>query len=734
MMSIDLTESIPRTTAACRFDQVVPRLHSRIICRILRHALPTERQDYNKSGAVQLRTIALAVAIAVVTSADLRADDQDWLPVRSHDVELTVTDSTIKIRTTGGDPYMMWRLKRPLKTSDRVLEFQYFCTESIDSVTAFIGPPITEAGKFALPNLTIAEGWQTYAVDLVTAAGKPIAGNASLLRIDLGVKPDVRLLIRRVRLRSENEEDIRKKRAAAARRQEKIDQSRSIVQYLKESFPLRIDKVIVDDQFVTIRGPVPPSNGDRSAWQLIEFPPHVAVCDPGMRCNEAIEFSDDSFLIRVPRLAAGRDRLQSGWRIRSGRSNDGPFLSARHYATEIVPSSDKHAAERARPRTQKGLSGISPRGPLDELPQLGIGAVTINLVLNHFLSASGGKGKQRLDGPGPSLYFDSRRFAHYDALIDFARRHQMVVTAIVLIPQATRSRAQSLLVHPETDGGVYAMPDLSTARGAQVYASVLDRIAARYANSEQAPGGITNWIAHNEIDFHPVWTNMGRQPRSIVTETYYRSMRMIHNIARRYNPHARVFASLTHHWVVPDDGNWGQLAPREVLESLQHYSELEGDFAWGVAYHPYPQSLFAPVPWKDTDIRDDLKTPLITIQNLEVLGRFLDQAKMRDAAGNRRPVLLSEQGFHSESYGDQAQAFQAGSLWYAMQKVRSFDWIESFHYHRWIDHPDEGGLKLGLRTLPSTKHPFGERKRAWHVYQAIGTEKEAEAIRGLPAP
>ena len=107
---------------------------------------------------------------------------------------------------------------------------------------------------------------------------------------------------------------------------------------------------------------------------------------------------------------------------------------------------------------------------------------------------------------------------------------------------------------------------------------------------------------------------------------------------------------------------------------------------------------------------------------------------MRDESGELRPVLLSEQGFHTDSYGKEAQDRQAGSLWYAMRKVRTMPWIESFHYHRWIDHPDEGGLMLGLRTLPTAQHRYGEPKRSWHVYQAIGTENEEEATIDLPVP
>ncbi len=58
-------------------------------------------------------------------------------------------------------------------------------------------------------------------------------------------------------------------------------------------------------------------------------------------------------------------------------------------------------------------------------------------------------------------------------------------------------------------------------------------------------------------------------------------------------------------------------------------------------------------------------------------------------------------------------------------------WIESFYYHRWIDHPDEGGLLLGLRTLPDEQHRYGRRKLSWDLYRAIGTDEEQEVVQAL---
>lgn len=451
----------------------------------------------------------IIAAIAILLSPGDSAGEEQWLLHRENDVESSVAASAIAIRTTGHDPYLVWLLPESIAADNRVLEFEYFCTEKIDSMSGFLGPPLSEATRFDLPDLTISEGWQTYTVDLVTAAENPIPENANQLRIDFGMRPDVRLQIRGLRLRSRTPKEIRDASQAALRRQQQLAQAQRISGYLKSSFPLKIDQITMDEKSVTLVGKLADQQSSTETWRLVEYPPNESISEQGITCDALITVSGDRFRADVPRRIPGRDRLQSGWRIRETESQSQRFLTARQFATSINASSGQHAAERPRPKTQKGLSGISPRGPLEELPDLGIQAVTINLVLNQFLSSTAGDGRERIDVVGPPIYFDSRVFAGYDRLIDFARQHEMVVSAIVLVPRSKRT-VQSPLVHSDSDGGVYAMPDLSSERGARLYALLLNRIADRYRNTDQAPGGITNWIAHNEVDFHSVWTNMVR--------------------------------------------------------------------------------------------------------------------------------------------------------------------------------------------------------------------------------
>ena len=666
----------------------------------------------------------------------------DWqlLPKSANQIEWKQELGELSIQSTGRDPFLVGRLSDELSTADRILEFEYFSTTGVSDFSIILGPPISEAGRVTLPPISIAEGWQRYTVDLgerVQAHNKMFSGKR-LLRFDWGTKTDTRIKIRKIRVRERTDDEIRLAEQSEERRAAKLLRAKRIRDSLSNQIVGPIQGIVLEKDTITIA--IKPSHkgdelflvGQTPDSALQEFRPYHHRFDKPQRLQpDKVRIADDgNKLLSIPRFDGVYDRALSAW----GIEHNGNAIGTRRYlkADEIASKLNANTTP-IRPRNKKGLSGLSRRGPQQDFVDLGISSVTVNMAITRFITNRPGTNRVPVSVGGDVVYFNPDPFAHYDQILRFTQKHDIVVSAIVLIP-SPKNGWRSPLVHPETDGGTYAMPDLTSATGAKVYSLVLNEIAKRYSGKTESPGSISNWIAHNEIDFHTVWTNMGRQPRELVTETYYRSMRLIHNIAKQHNPDSRVFASLTHHWNVPDDGRWQQLSPKQFLLDVQRFCQLEGDFDWGVAYHPYPQSLFAKVAWEDKKISDDFDSPLITMQNLEVLGRFLEQPSMRAADGSMRPVILSEQGFHTDSYDQDAQRHQAASLYWAMKRVQEMPWVESFIYHRWIDHPGEGGLMLGLRTLPTKQNPHGKKKRSWQVYKAIGTDEEKTAAVGLPLP
>lgn len=337
-------------------------------------------------------------------------------------------------------------------------------------------------------------------------------------------------------------------------------------------------------------------------------------------------------------------------------------------------------------------------------------------------------GWREFESGGRTWYANPRQLNHHDRLIRFATQHGMVVSAILLIQFGDGPFAERL-IHPEADrAGHYAMPNFTAQEGVAAYAAAITLLSRRYAQPGDPHGRITNWIIHNEVDYGWEWTNMGAQPPMLFFDTYMRSMRLVHNLVRRDNPHARVFVSLTHNWNAPPDPKWRSYGSLPLLKRLNMSSRVEGDFAWGVGFHPYPQSLWKADTWNDTQVTSDFDTPLITPKNLGVLGRWLQRPESHDSGGQVRGVLLSEQGFHTD--GSRAsERQQAAAFVYVWRQIRKLPMVEAFHNHRWIDHPREGGLRLGLRTLPTPGVPYGKKKFGWEIYRALDTPDEAKATR-----
>ena len=526
--------------------------------------------------------------------------------------------------------------------------------------------------------------------------------------------------------------------ASAAELDDKIAREARVNAFYEASFANRIDAVTVTRDRVIVAGSV----GERSGQlRLVEIRPEISAADlfPRGGCHFVLEpqagiqshgpVSTTPFERVLPRLAETVDRTTSRWALAEPLAEGRWRLASRwSYATDLSGAAGA-PLPRLAPRPIKGMGGVSPAFPLEELVELGVHNITVNLLVSDLLAAEPHPGWPPFEYGGHVWHVNAELMAEWDKLTSFAGRHDIVVSGILLIPFRETAFGR-LLVHPEANrAGHYAMPDFTTAAGPAAYEAALEVLAQRYCAADSPKGRIVNWIVHNEVGYGWEWTNMGRQPPMVYMDHYLRSLRLVHNVMRRHDPHARVFISLTHHWNNPADPSWKAYVNRDLLDRLCASSRLEGDFAWGVAYHPYPQDLRSPEAWNDSQPTDDFDTPLITPRNIAVLDRWMHLPKMRDAQGRVRGVLLSEQGFNTPDYSPESELLQAAGLVFMWRQMRGLASIEAFHNHRWVDHPDEDGLLLGLRRLPAAGGNYGEKKIAWDVYRALDTGDEQRATR-----
>ena len=161
-------------------------------------------------------------------------------------------------------------------------------------------------------------------------------------------------------------------------------------------------------------------------------------------------------------------------------------------------------------------------------------------------------------------------------------------------------------------------------------------------------------------------------------------------------------------------------------EDLNDFSAAEGDFYWGVAYHPYPQDLTKPAFWNnDTRSTYDENSAYCTFKNLEVVDHWIRQKKNMYKGSTKRILFLSENGTNSPSYSESDLALQAAGAAWALKKVYALEGIDAIQWHNWMDNRYEGGLRIGLRKFSDEPGDPAGIKPVWNVYQAAGTSSES---------
>ena len=503
-------------------------------------------------------------------------------------------------------------------------------------------------------------------------------------------------------------------------------------QYLSTHFASEITEVRAGAKEIVIRGRV---QAQSAPAYLVEVPIHRALTDTNpfpwvgaIRPNRSGRFT-----LSVDRQGSENpgqsphDRLFSRWAVMRQEATGPVLLSHARYADVVEP---RWQLPVEKPRGRKGLGALSPDRPLRDIEDLGISAVTVNVVLGSFMRTLDGPGRTPFSVGGRTWFIDDAAVGPLDRTMEEAARHRLIVSAILLVQQAAHSADRAygrMVTHADADPyGHFAMPAVNTPDGHEAYAAALEWLARRYCQPGSPHGRIHHWIVHNEVDAAWEWTNAGEKTALEYLDLYQRSLRTVHLIARQYDVHAQAFISLTHFWTARASPHC--YPSRELLELLLQFGRAEGDFDWAIAHHPYPEDLFNPRTWEDKSAQMSFDTPQITFKNLEVLDAWVRQQRTLFQGKTRRTVHLTEQGPNSRDYTTNALQLQAAAMAYVWKKLERLDTIQVFHFHNWVDNRGEGGLRIGLRKFPDEPgDPLG-RKPVWHVFRALDTPGQAQAI------
>ena len=406
-----------------------------------------------------------------------------------------------------------------------------------------------------------------------------------------------------------------------------------------------------------------------------------------------------------------------------------------HFPYQIESASPDKQPSQAHSRYNESYpSALSKKGLQVEMVEdalaLGVKHAALNVDLCRVVAPGDASSTNRWQDGNRTYSFNSAYLDQLDQSIKVLSDAGVLVNLIILAYQSANPEINQLMIHPDYDKrapnrlGAF---NTVTKEGSEWFSASLSFLAERWSRPQQDKGRVVGYIIGNEVNSHWWWSNMGKVSMESFVQDYHRTVRLANRAVRSQSSWARVYLSLEHHWSIaypPADPK--QAFPgRPFLDRFAELAKETGDFDWHLAYHPYPESLFEPAFWEDESALPHFNTPRITFKNLDVITKYLAQEQFRINGALRR-IILSEQGFHTPP-GPKGEALQAAAYCYAYKKVEALPAIDAFILHRHVDHPNEGGLHLGLRDYFPDRSDR-PKKQIYDCFKLADTDEWAEAF------
>lgn len=404
------------------------------------------------------------------------------------------------------------------------------------------------------------------------------------------------------------------------------------------------------------------------------------------------------------------------------------FLVAMKKNGSMVQVSDEHyitnpeaLAFYTAERKDAGIKGILPDIPgtiRGDLKELSIEQAVYNVYLDDICSDGSVPEAIPFEYNGKTWYFDRDVITHYDDAIRTFNALDIQVT-MVLLNKGEGEYAKDL-IHPLAAGGDcpgYAL-NIAEADGTE-HLKAIGAFLGRHYSGVNGCGQIDNWILGNEVNARTSWWYTSSDSLDVNVGFYVKAFRIIYNELKAVNANVRVYNSIDQEW--NRKSNPGSFLAKDYLDRFNYYINREGNIDWGLSYHPYNSPLYDPYAWNGPAVwvKDTIKTPYITMQNIDILIDYMHRQEFLNPAGEVRSISLAEVGYTSD-FGTENQE---ASVAYAYLKAASLPDVDAFMLFRLVDdaHEMESHLDLGLIDLD------GNRKPAFEMYQLLGTEREAEA-------
>lgn len=413
----------------------------------------------------------------------------------------------------------------------------------------------------------------------------------------------------------------------------------------------------------------------------------------------------------------------------TGESNlSRKFLVAVKRGGQMVQVSDEHyitnpeaIAAHTSPRNDRGIKGILPdlaKSSKAELQDLGIQQIVYNMYVDDICVDASVQGAIPFDYNGQTWYFNNGMVSHFDSMIRSFNSYGIQVTMVLL--NGGRSPYTQDLVHPTAVGGDCPGYALNVADNAGVsHLKAVSAFLGQRYSGQTGCGQVDNWILGNEVNARTSWWYSSSTSLDFNVNIYAKAFRIFYNELKSQNANVRVYNSIDQEW--GRKSNPGSFLAKDYLDQFNYYMNREGNIDWSLSYHPYNSPLYDPYAWNGPAVwvKQNLSTPYITMQNVDILINYMHQPQFLNPSGQVRSISLAEIGFTS-SFGNEKQE---ASVAYGYLKAASLPDVDAFMLFRQTDdaHEMESHLALGLYDLNGNKKP------AYNIYKNLGTANESVA-------
>ena len=368
--------------------------------------------------------------------------------------------------------------------------------------------------------------------------------------------------------------------------------------------------------------------------------------------------------------------------------------------------------------SKKGIQGTSAY-----TEDLGVQHVLLNVDMADLISTTEKSGYVPYTYKGKTYYFgdlialkDTIYYLHgwgSNGENPYGANHARNVTLVLLMSWKDEL---SYLIHPSArkkGAAPYYALNMQDAAAKDTF-EALFRYMGEWLG--QYKTRVSNWTLGNEVNSCKEWNYSGNMSLNQCVENYAKAFQLLYKGVKRTATSSRVFISLDHCWTASVAGHSG----KSFLDQFAAYmAQTAPDMQWNVNYHPYSDPLGSTNFWSNTSsTSNSSNTKYISMRNINVLTDYLSQleSKYGKASGSIR-VILGEFGYSANAGNTSQEQHQAAALGYGYYIAMANSRIDSYIIRAYQDAPEEGKLKLGLRTKNDVA------KESYQVYKYLDTSE-----------